>query len=325
MTAGLPRGYAAILATAVGLALLPLVVTSNFALNFLTMTLLFALLGQAWNVLGGFAGQVSFGHAVFFGTGAYITAILQMHLGMNAWLALPFAVLGGVLVGGFIGFLSFRYGLRGSYFALVTLAFAEVFRILANSVAITGGGAGILIDLDIGAASFQFADRTSFYYVAVVLVVASLAIAQWLQDSRFGAWLMAIRENEDSARALGVDTFRCKLLAIMLSGGMTALGGAFYAQLFLYLDPHIAYGPWVSVEALLVPIIGGLGTVFGPLLGSLVVHGLGEAAKSATGDAPGLNLVFYGLLLVVMVRFAPDGLMGLVRRTHRRVRRLRHA
>jgi len=296
------------------LALLPLAVTSNFLMNALTMALLFALLGQAWNVLGGYAGQFSFGHAVFFGTGAYAAAILQVRYGINAWIALPLAVAAGALVGTGIGYLSFRYGLRGSYFALITLAFAEVFRILANSAAITGAGAGILIPLDVRPANLQFASQEGFYYAALALVGMSLVVVRMLEDSRFGAWLTAIRENEDSARALGVDTFRCKLGAIALSGAMTASGGVFYAQRFLFLDAGIAYGPWVSVEALLVPIIGGMGTLFGPLLGAFVLHAVGEAAKMVTGDAPGLNLVLYGVLLVVMVRFLPDGLAGLAAR-----------
>jgi branched-chain amino acid transport system ATP-binding protein len=209
------------------------------------------------------------------------------------------AGLGGALVGAAIGFLSFRYGLRGSYFALVTLAFAEVFRILANSVAFTGGGVGTLIPLNQTPLNFQFADKRAFYYVVLALVAAGLVLTRWLENSRFGARLMAVRENEDAARALGVDAFAVKLRAIALSGGMAGLAGAFYAQYFLYIDPRVAYGSGISVEALLAPIIGGLGTVFGPILGAIVLHGAGEIAKQAMGDAIGLNLVLYGVMLIV--------------------------
>jgi branched-chain amino acid transport system permease protein len=309
MNRWLPVLAFALLASAV-----PVFVTSNAALNFLIMALLFAFLGQAWNVLGGYAGQFSFGHAAFFGTGAYATAILQVRYGWNPWLALPAAVAAGGAVGAFMGAVSFRYGLRGSYFALVTLAFAEVLRILATSAAITGGGAGLLIPLDVRPGNFQFGSRAAFYFAALALVVFGLVLSRWLEAGRFGAWLMAIRENEGSAAALGVDAFRCKLAAIVLSAAMTAAGGVFYAQYFLYLDPGIAYGPRISVEALLVPIIGGLGTAFGPILGSVVVHGLGELVSHAAGDAPGVGLMVYGLLLIVILRFLPRGLIGLVRR-----------
>jgi branched-chain amino acid transport system permease protein len=306
-----------ILAFVAAAALLPWLVRSEFWLNFMVMALFFALLGQAWNVLGGYGGQFSFGHAAFFGTGAYIAAVLQVKLGLNAWLCFALAGAGGALVGAFVGFLSFLYGLRGSYFALVTLAFAEVFRILANSVAFTGGGVGTLIPLNQTPLNFQFADKRAFYYVVLALVAAGLVLTRWLENSRFGARLMAVRENEDAARALGVDAFAVKLRAIALSGGMAGLAGAFYAQYFLYIDPRVAYGSGISVEALLAPIIGGLGTVFGPILGAIVLHGAGEIAKQAMGDAIGLNLVLYGVMLIVMVLFLPNGFAGIARRRFR--------
>ncbi|MEM7653617.1 MAG: branched-chain amino acid ABC transporter permease, partial [Pseudomonadota bacterium] len=181
------------------------------------------------------------------------------------------------------------------------------------TIELTGAGAGILIPLDLDPAVLQFADKRGFYYLILILVIGSMLLVHALENSRFGAWLTAIRENEDSAQALGVDTFRCKLGAITLSAAMMGLGGVFYAQLFLYLDAGIAYGPWISVEALLVPIIGGLGTVFGPILGSFVVHGLGESAKSLTDGAPGLSLVLYGILLILILRFLPSGLLGLLK------------
>lgn len=292
----------------------PFLIASDFWLGFLITVLLFAYMGMAWNVLGGYAGQFSFGHAVFFGAGAYTSSILHVTFGLNPWIGLAFAALAGGGVGALIGFLSFRFGLRGSYFALITLAFAEVFRILANWVEFTGGGVGLYIPLKVHPANLQFGTKAGYYYVALALTLASLAIAAWLERSRFGAWLKAIRENEDAARALGIDAFVCKLKAIMLSGAMTGVGGAFYAQYYLYIDPGIAFGPAVSVEILLVPIIGGLGTALGPLLGSAVLQGAGELARRVMGDVPGLNLVFYGLLLVVMVRFLPDGLIGLAAR-----------
>jgi branched-chain amino acid transport system permease protein len=293
---------------------LPVLLRSDFVLNFLIMVLFFTVLGQAWNILGGYGGQFSFGHAAFFGTGAYATAVLQVQFGFNPWLGFVIAGLGGALVGSVIGFLSFRYGLRGSYFALVTLAFAEVLRILSNAVSFTGGGVGILIPLKQTPSNFQFIDKAGFYYVIFALMLIGLLLAWWLENSRFGARLMAIRENEDAARALGVNAFAIKLQAITLSGGLAGLAGAFYAQYFLYLDPRLAYGPGISVEALLVPIIGGMGTIFGPLLGAGVLHLVGEIAREAMGDAVGLNLALYGLVLILMVLFLPNGFAGLVQR-----------
>lgn len=311
------------LALAAGLAValaVPHLVRSEFWLGFLITVLLFAALGVAWNILGGYAGQFSFGHAAFFGTGAYATSVLHIGFGLNPWLGLAAAALAGGVVALVIGYLSFRYGLRGSYFALITLAFAEVLRILANWADFTGGGVGLYVPLRVGFANLQFASKTGYYYFALGITVLALAASWVLERSRLGAQMMAIRENEDAAQALGVNAFACKLKAIVLSGALTGIGGAFYAHYYLYIDPTIAYGPGVSVEILLVPIIGGLGTVFGPLLGSAVLHGAGELARRLMGDAPGLNLIFYGVLLVVMVRFMPDGLMGLIWRLRRRER-----
>ncbi len=305
-----------ILAVVALLACVPFVTTSNVVLNFLVVVLLIALVVQGWNVLGGYGGQYSFGHAAFFGTGAYVTAILQVHYGVNAWAGLGLGIAAGALVGLVTGALSFRSGLRGSYFALVTLAFAEVLRIIASVAPITGAGVGTLIQLDLRPEAFQFQSRAPFYWIILGFVAVSLLIAQRLEASRFGAYLVAVRENESAANAAGIDVFRVKLAAMTLSAAITAAGGCFYAQYFLFLDAGIAYGPWISVEALLAPVIGGIGTVFGPLLGALVVKSLGEATKLITGDVPGLDLVIYGCVLILVVAFAPRGIAGLMRGGH---------
>lgn len=301
------------------LALLPFVASSNLMLNFLTFAGIVTLAAQGWNVLAGYGGQFSFGHAAFFGTGAYAMALLQVRFGLNAWLALPLAIVFGGIAGAAIGYLSFRAELRGSYFALVTLAFAEVFRILVNSWAFAGGAAGVLIPLKVGTSTLQFADRRSLYWLVLAFVAAALVLTQGMARSRFGAYLVAIRENEDAARALGVNTLNVKLKAIALSAMMTAAAGSLYAQKSLYLDATIGFGPWISVDALLAPIIGGMGTVFGPLVGAVALLGLGELTKlwlsQAIGNVPaGLDLVIYGVLLILAVGFAPRGLMGIAER-----------
>jgi len=305
------RDLAGIAAFAVGVAALTWALDSGVWLTFLMLTLYAALLAQAWNILGGFGGQFSFGHALFFGSGAYVQAIAQLQGGLNPWLALPLAIGAAAAVGLFVGALTFRYGLKGSYFALVTLAFAEVFRIVALSVDFTGGGVGLMIPLQESAANLQFASRKGYIGLMLAFVVAALVVTAWLRHSRFGARLQAVRDNEDAARAVGVDPFRVKLGAIVLSGGFTGAAGAFYVQVFQYIDPSIAFGPHVSVEALVAAIVGGMGTLWGPVLGALVLHTLADLTRNLFGALPGINLVIYGVVLVGIVMFLPRGIAGL--------------
>lgn len=292
------------------MAVLPALIRSEYQLGFLTLALYTASLGLSWNVLGGFGGQYSFGHAMFFGMGAYASAVMQVRLGINPWVVLPIAMALGALTGAAVGALTFRYGLKGSYFALVTLAFAEMFRVLANTFEFTGAGVGMMIKLAPAVSNFQFATKTGFYYTILVFVMVGLLVGTWLRHSRYGAQLVAVRENEDAARAVGVDPFRLKLGAITLSGAMMAAGGVFYLQMFQYIDPPLAFGPSVSVEALLVAIIGGMGTVFGPVVGAITVALVNEATTRLIGNAPALSLALYGVLLVVIVAFLPNGLIG---------------
>jgi branched-chain amino acid transport system permease protein len=300
---------------------------SGVWLTFVMMALYGTLLAQAWNLLGGYGGQFSFGHALFFGVGAYAQVILQVSHGVNAWLALALAVALAAAVGTMVGALSFRYGLKGSYFALVTLAFAEVFRIVALSVPFTGAGVGMMLPLDASGApplaTLQFGSRKGYIVLVLAFVVAALAVTAWLRHSRFGAWLQAVRDNEDAARAIGVDPQRVKLGAITLSGGFMGAAGAFYVQVFQYIDPGIAFGPHVSVEALVGAIVGGMGTLWGPVLGAVVLHALADFTRNLFGQLPGLNLVIYGTVLVLIVMFLPRGLSGAgqsIRRLWRRSR-----
>jgi branched-chain amino acid transport system permease protein len=311
------RGVAPILGFAVLAAMLPVFVQTGVLLNFAVFMLIICLAAQGWNILGGYGGQFSFGHAAFFGTAAYATAILQVRYGVNAYLGFAAGIAAAAAVGWVIGFLSFRSGLRGSYFALVTLAFAEVFRVLANASDVTGGAAGILIKLDVRPGNFQFESRAIFYWIALGLVVVALFVTRALERSRLGAQLVAVRENESAARALGVDALGVKLAAIALSAAITGAAGALYAQYFLYLDATIAYGTWVSVEVLLAPILGGAGTVFGPVIGGIVLHGLSESTKALVGRIPGLDVVIFGVLLILVVRFPPRDIPGLLRRWRR--------
>jgi len=305
------RAVLPIVAFALVVGAIPLITDSGVWLNFVMMTLYAALLAQAWNLLGGFGGQFSFGHALFFGFGAYTQAIAQLQWGINPWIALGLAALVCAAVGLAVGALSFRYGLKGSYFALVTLAFAEVFRILALSVDFTGAGVGLMIPLRESAANLQFGSRAGYLYLVLAIVVMALMVTTWLRHSRFGAWLQAVRDNEDAARAVGVNPLRIKLGAITLSGAFMGLAGAFYVQVFQYIDPAIAFGPHTSVEALVAAIVGGIGTVWGPLLGAFALHLLSDLTRNLFGELPGINMVIYGCVLVLIVMFLPRGIAGL--------------
>ena len=298
---------------AVAVAALTWTLESGVWLTFVMLTLYAALLAQAWNLLGGYGGQFSFGHALFFGCGAYVQAIAQLQGGLNAWVALALAVVVAGAVGLAVGALTFRYGLKGSYFALVTLAFAEVFRILAVSVEFTGGGVGLMLPLQESVANLQFGTRKGYIGVVLGFVVAALLVTAWLRHSRFGAQLQAVRDNEDAARAVGGDPYRTKLGAITLSGAFMGAAGAFYLQVFQYIDPSIAFGPHVSVEALVGAIVGGMGTLWGPVLGALVLHLLADLTRNLFGQLPGLNMVIYGTVLVLIVMFLPRGLSGMGR------------
>jgi branched-chain amino acid transport system permease protein len=291
-------------------ALIPFLTDSGVVLNFVMMSLYACLLAQAWNVLGGFGGQFSFGHALFFGVGAYIQVIAQVQGGWNPWLALPVAMLVSAAVGACVGALSFRYGLKGSYFALVTLAFAEVFRILALSVSFTGAGVGLMLPLNESLSNMQFTSRAGYVWLVLSLVTLALLVTAWLRHSRFGAYLQAVRDNEDAALAVGVNPFRIKLVAIVLSGALMGAGGAFYAQVFQYIDPGLAFGPHTSVEALVGAIVGGMGTLWGPVLGALALHVLADVTRNLLGQLPGINMVIYGIVLIVIVMFMPRGISG---------------
>ncbi len=286
---------------------------SPYVVHILILVLFFAYLGTAWNILGGYAGQFSFGHAAFFGLGAYTSTLLLVRADVSPWLGFWAGGLVAAAFGCFAGSLAFRYGLRGPYFALVTLAFAEMLRLIAVNWMGIGGPMGILIPLPPGGDSWwrlQFREKLPYYYVMLGLLGVALWLTRRLERSRLGYTLAAIRENEDAAEASGVDTRRAKLAAMALSSFLTALGGTFYAQYFSFVDPTLAFGVPVSVEILLRPIVGGPGTLAGPLLGSLVLTPLSELTRWAIHGRPGVDLMIYGAILVLVITFLPRGLIG---------------
>jgi branched-chain amino acid transport system permease protein len=292
----------------------PLAIRSEYLLGTLILIYFFAFVGQGWNILGGYAGQFSFGHALFFGIGAYTSSLAFLKAGLSPWIGMWLGAAVAVLVGLVSGHLSFRYGLRGAYFALVMLAFAEIFRVAATNWDWVGGSFGVLVPLRGHAPHlFQFGDKRWFYYVILAMLLAVTAGVARLARSRLGYQMIAVRENESAAAALGIDPYRVKLTAMALSAAVTALGGAFYAQYFSYVDPVIGFGPANSIEILLRPIIGGAGTVWGPLLGSALLGVLGEGSRGFVKAYPGLHLMLHGAILMVVVVFLPRGVMGWVR------------
>lgn len=284
----------------------PFLSSSQSIANIALLTALSVAAGQAWNISGGFGGMMSFGHVAFFGIGAYVTAIMQTRYGINAWVGIPVAALLAAATGFIISWCCSRAGLQGSYFALVTLALAEALRIAANSLDFTRAGLGISIELSLAAANFQFADKKVFYLVALGLAVAATALCWLITRSRFGAQLIAIRENPDAARALGIDVAMTRAWALAVSGAIASLTGVLYAQVFLYIDPNIAFGAWRSVDMMLVALVGGAGTIFGPVLGGVALHLLGEVSRELI-DVPGFALALYGVVLLLIVGLLPGG------------------
>ena len=306
-----PRNLTWLVAGALAVALPPL--ASPYLIHVLVLVLFYAYLGAAWNILGGYAGQFSFGHAAFFGIGAYTSTLLLARAGVSPWLGLW---AGGLLAAGFgcfAGYLAFRHGLRGPSFALVTLAFAEMLRLIALNWAAIGGPMGILIPLPKDGNAwwrFQFREKLPYYYVMLALLGLALWLTRRLERSRLGYTLAAVRENEDAAEASGVDTLSVKLTAMAFSSFLTALGGSFYAQYFSFIDPTLAFGVPVSVEILLRPIVGGPGTLLGPLLGSVALTPLSELTRWLIRGRPGLDVMVYGVVLVLVITFLPRGLVG---------------
>jgi branched-chain amino acid transport system permease protein len=297
------------------LLVLPAVLGSR-ALALFVSIFFYAYLGQAWNLISGYGGQLSAGHAAFVGVGAYTTTMLAMHAGVSPWLGMfAGAALAGLL-GAVVGLLGFRFGLRGFYFVLLTVAFAEVCRIVALNTDAIGGAVGLYIPFTGNPWQLQFQDNRGYYYVALGLMILATAVVALVERSRLGAYLAAIREDQDAAEALGVDTFRHKLIAIVLSAFLTGLGGAFYANYLFSLQPNAVFGIPLSVDIILRPIVGGSGTLMGPILGSFILSPLAELSRSyfARAGLVGTHLIAYGLLLIAVVLFLPRGVYPLLAR-----------
>ena len=264
--------------------------------------------------MSGFAGQLSLGHALFVGLGAYVAAALYVHFGVAPWIGLVAAVAVAAACGAGIGFLAFRFGVAGVYLAILTIAFAEFARIGFDHFAWVGGSAGFFLPVATYTRNDVWNLRgnpTMFYYVILALTAAALLLSHALLRSRLGYYWLAIREDEEAARALGIDTFRCKMAAVVISAALTSIAGVFFAFYYNNLFPEQVFHISRSIELILAPIIGGIGTLFGPVVGAVLLTGLAEGLREALDvfgfDAPGIKQVFYGICLLVVVTLLPDG------------------
>ena len=286
-----------------------------YALSVATLILYFAYTGQAWNVMMGFAGQLSLGHSLYVGVGAYAAGALFFHYGIGPWAGLWMAIALSVLLGVAIGLLAFRFGISGVYFALLTIAFAEFTRIGFDHLDWVGGPGGMFLKVaqrdawDI--ANFR-GPPVMYYYAMLALASFAFILCHFLLKSKAGYYWQAIRENEEAAQALGVNTFRWKVYAVALSSAMTAVAGVFFAFYYNNLFPEQIFNISRSIEIILGPIIGGLGTLFGPILGAAVLtllsDGITELLAALGWEVPGVKQVFYGVVLLIVVMFLPHGI-----------------
>ena len=309
------RLYLLLTAVLVVLILLPLFL-DNYALGIFVMIFYWAYVGQSWNVLTGYTGHISLGHALYIGIGAYATTYLAQTFGLTPWIGM---FIGGLMAAGialFLGFLGFRFGLRGVYFVIMTIAFAEITRLAVSHIEALGSFTGIFLDFDPSFYNFQFRGNIPYYYIALGFMVASLIAVRLIETAKLGRFLVAIREDEDAAQSLGVNTFKYNMMAIAISAFMTSLAGAFYANYIFYLHPNTMFGMSTSIELILRPIVGGLGTLFGPVVGSFILTPLSEISRAyfAKGGLEGLHLILYGVLVILVVLFMPKGIIVYVQR-----------
>lgn len=288
----------------------PLVVQNDYVMQVLFRIALFAALGLAWNIVGGYAGQLSLGHVAFFGIGAYGLALFT-EAGAPVWISIFLGALVATIFAAIIGSIVFR--LRGPYFTLSTIASAEVIRLVATNLKVMGGAIGLTTPALFTGRAFW----TLFYIGAIVLALITLLINIWVSRSRFGYYLMAIREDQETASAVGVDTARYKLWALLLSAFLTALGGALYGSAFQFIVPDSILTVSISVQIAIITMLGGAGTILGPVVGAVLLLSASEVFKNQFQES---HLLIYGILIVLVVLFLPEGIVGSLRHRFRRVR-----
>lgn len=286
---------------------------SSYILSVLIISLYFAFVGQAWNLMIGFAGLLSLGHALFVGIGAYTSAILFIRFGIAPWAGVFAAIALSMLMGSVIGYLGFRFSIRGVYFALLTIAFAEFTGILVDHAGWLGGSGGLFLPVTHASGNDLLhlrGSQTMFYYVILFLTGGALLLCRLLLNSKLGLYWLAIREDQEAAEASGVPLFRYKMIAVAISSGLTGIAGVWYAFYYNNLFPESTFSTGQSIELILGTVVGGVGTLFGPILGALVLTPLGEVVTALTGefDIDGIKTFFWGLCVVAIVLFRPGGI-----------------
>ena len=322
MNPGNINRYALILVGVVAFAL-PLVVRSATYLHILVLLYFYAYLTTSWNLVGGFAGVLPLGHAAFVGIGAYTSTILSLQYGLSPWLGM---IVGGILatlVGILIGLPTFK--MRGAYFALATIAFGEGLRVMVENIDQLGpltinGPRGLQIPpLNTGLANFMFAGKEPYYYIILIMLIGVLGLTYWISRSKLGYALNAGGEEPEAAMALGINVARAKLMAMALSSFLTALAGTFYAQFTLYIHPKSIISLDLSFEIAFIALIGGRGSIAGPVLGALLLRPVSDFSRIYFGDTlPGMHLIIFGVVLILVMIFQPRGLQEPLTRLYRR-------
>ncbi|HYA31665.1 MAG TPA: branched-chain amino acid ABC transporter permease [Thermodesulfovibrionales bacterium] len=284
-------------------SVLPFLGFSTYVMHILILVMMWTTIGMSWNLLGGYCGQVSFGHAAYFGVGAYTAGIIYSKLGASPWWGIPLSI---VIVGIFafvLGFIVLR--LRGPFFALATLASGEVMRISSeNLVDLTGGSLGIMIQ------ERTWVEKTWYYYIILLIVTAAFLLVKKLVESKMGYYFVAIREDQDAAESLGINTTLYKTIALCLSGALTGVAGAFYTNYMGYIDPHVVFGLHdISIITIMIVMVGGVATYWGPFVGAIIMVVLAELIRSIPGLGTAYQTLF-GVLLIVIIIFVPNGIVG---------------
>lgn len=297
------------------LLVLPMALSDRpFELRMMVVIFLYAMLGHGWNILGGYAGQISVGHGLFFGLGAYTSTVLSLKLGLNPWFGMAAGGAVAAAAGVLVGIPCFR--LKGHYFVIATLVVAESVFQLFIAWDWVGGAMGLQLPVqEQGLLNLQFhRNKVPYYYIALGMLAAVTALVWWLEHSRFGYILRALRDDEEAARSLGFSPASYKLLAMALSAGIVGIGGVFFAQYVLFIDPFSVLALSFSVVIALIPILGGAGTVAGPILGAIVLVPISEYSRVLfSGTGRNVDLLIYGFLIMLISVYRPDGLAGLLR------------
>lgn len=292
------------------LILVPVFVTNNYLLHVMIMMFFYSYLSVCWNILAGYAGQLSIGHSAFLGAGSYTLAFLFIQFKITPWIGLWLGAFAGMLVGLLIGLITFRWGLKEIYFALATLAFSIILGIIVRNWTLLGS-VGLVIPWEGTLYSLQFNNKAIYYYIALAMMLGSLSIVIFLKKSKLGYCFMCVRENEDVAMSLGIDILRTKMKAIAISSFLTAVAGGFHAIYFMHTSPDEDFGMGLSLAAIMPSILGGMGTILGPVIGAFILTPLSEIGLEflSGGQFSGLHMVVYGSILILTIIYMPKGVV----------------